>query len=282
MREATTAADFGADSAVEALGEGRYRGEVAPAWSGPPGPNGGYIAALILRAIRAEVDDPARPPRSLTIHYLRPPANGAIEVEVGIERSGRTASTASARLLQGGKPMCLALCVLAGRYESAADWTAEPPEVPRPAEIEPLPHAPGAPEIFNQHEFRPCFGSMPFTSSAESIVGGWIRGRRPHPLEPELLAMYTDVWWPAPFPRLDGPCLAPTLDLTIHFRAQPPAGEHEQVLGRFSCTTSTEGFFEEDGELWSEDGTLLVQSRQLALLRPLPEGFEPWAGPGGG
>ena len=64
--------------------------------------------------------------------------------------------------------------------------------------------------------------------------------------------------------------LAPTLDLTIHFRLEPPPGEHEHVLARFRSTTGAEGLFEEDGELWSERGELLVQSRQLALLRPFP------------
>jgi len=80
--------------------------------------------------------------------------------------------------------------------------------------------------------------------------------------------MYTDAWWPAPFPRVQTPFLAPTLDLTIHFRGRPPQGDHEHVLARFTSSTSSRGYFEEDGELWSEDGTLLAQSRQLALARP--------------
>ena len=120
--EVAAPADFRRDTAVQAIGGGRFTAEIKEAWSGPPGPNGGYVAAIILRAIRAMVDDPARQPRSLTVHYLRPPADGAVEISVEIERSGRSATTCSAGMMQGGKTTCLALCVLSGDFESAANW----------------------------------------------------------------------------------------------------------------------------------------------------------------
>lgn len=282
MSEDAEAADFAADSSVESAGQGRFRGAITPHWSGPPGPNGGYVAALILRAVRAELDDEARFPRSLTVHYLRPPEEAEAEIEVTVERSGRTATTCSARLVQGGRTRCLALCALASGFEGAAEWREPAPAVARPAEIEPLPTQRLAPTVFNQHEFRMVFGEPPFTGSDSSVVGGWIRTRRPVPLDPELLALFTDVWWPAPFPRLEGPCMAPTLELTIHFRcAALPAG-HQHVLGRFSTRTAAEGLFEEAGELWSEKGVLLAESRQLALLRPLPAGEVPWERDGDG
>ncbi len=243
---------------------------IKPDWSGPPGPNGGYVAALILRAIRAEVDDERRRPRALTVHYLRPPRDGAIAVEVTIERSGRSATTCSARLLQGGRLMCIALCVLSGEFEAAADWTTPAPPAPDPRSIEPVDPSILPPRIFEQLEMRIAFGEVPFSGAEDGLAGGWLRTRQPCPLEPELIAMYADAWWPAPFPLLDGPILAPTLDLTIHFRAEPPPGDREHVLARFRSTTGSDGFFEEDGELWSEEGALLAHSRQLALARPLP------------
>ncbi|WP_346927613.1 thioesterase family protein, partial [uncultured Arthrobacter sp.] len=112
--------------------------EIRDEWSGPPGPNGGYVAALILRAIRAEVGDPAREPRSLTIHYLRPPALGPAEVAVAVERSGRSASTCTARLRQNGKDMCIALCVLSADFEPAIEFDAPAPVVPAADTIEPM------------------------------------------------------------------------------------------------------------------------------------------------
>ncbi len=37
---------------------------------------------------------------------------------------------------------------------------------------------------------------------------------------------------------------------------------------RFTATTLHEGFLEEDGELWTPDGILVAQSRQLAVALP--------------
>ena len=75
----------------------------------------------------------------------------------------------------------------------------------------------------------------------------------------------------APFARLSGPAPAPTIDLTIHFRTRlphPGMAPEDPVLARFTSSTSQGGFFEEDGQIWAPDGTLLVQCRQLALLFP--------------
>lgn len=266
--EVTAAADFSAHTTVTKAGEGVWELEIRDEWSGPPGPNGGYVAALILRAIRAEVADTAREPRTLTIHYLRPPALGPAEVAVTVERSGRSATTCTARLRQDGRDMCIALCALTLDFEPAIEFESPAPSAPPPDEIAPLDPSMMPPRIFEQLEMRHVFGPIPFTSAAEAEAGGWLRTRVPARLEPELVAMYTDCWWPPVFGRMDSPGLAPTVELTIHFRGRPPAGEHEHVLGRFVTRTAQRGLFEEDGWLWSADGTLLAQSRQLALIRP--------------
>jgi acyl-CoA thioesterase len=257
---------FEAATHAEPLGEGRYRGFMDAGWFGPPGPNGGVIAALILRAMRAEIGDPERLPRSLTLHYLRPPAAGEVEVEVTVERSGRSASTCSARMSQGGKPMTIALCVLSHDYEGMASWSPEPPAAPDLDEVPELSIPGTPPPMFERLETRPVFGSPPFSGGDEAVTGGWLRTRDGDLLGPELVALFTDAWWPAPFSRLDQPSQAPTLELTIHFRARPEA--ERDALVHFRSEASIDGLFDEQGEVWSRDGRLLAQSRQLALLRP--------------
>ena len=58
---------------------------------------------------------------------------------------------------------------------------------------------------------------------------------------------------------------APTIDLSVHFRAPLPLPD-SLLLGRFTSDLVRDGFFEEDGELWTPDGTLVAHSRQLGLL----------------
>jgi hypothetical protein len=47
----------------------------------------------------------------------------------------------------------------------------------------------------------------------------------------------------------------------------PTPNDDGPILGIYESGTSAHGYFEEDASLWSRDGTLLAQSRQLALLR---------------
>ncbi len=88
-------------------------------------------------------------------------------------------------------------------------------------------------------------------------------------LDAPLAAAILDAWFPAPFIRLERPVPAPTIDYTVHFRAplpEPGARAEDPYLATFRSGLARGGFFEEDGELWSQGGSLLAQSRQLALL----------------
>ena len=224
----------------------------------------------MLRAIVAEVADPERRPRSITLHYLRPPVEGPCEVEVTIERTGRGLTTASARLVQDGRLCIIALVALGVVRLGPAIHEHPPPDVAGPDGIEPRESpAPGPIEIPFRHryEMRPAFGAAPFTRGAEALTGGWIRTTDRDELDDVLVAAITDAWPPALFALVEGPVGVPTIDLTIHLREAPTPGD-QWALVRFRTTVVADGYLDEDGEVWSADGRLLAQSRQLGAIVP--------------
>jgi acyl-CoA thioesterase len=268
---APSIADFDRDTALERWGDGVWSATISDQWAVARGPNGGYLAALVLRAMEAEVGDPGRAPRSLTLHYLRPPAPGPATVQVTVERAGRSLTSLSARLVQDDRPMVVALGAFAADFPTVADYADPAPEIAPPAELRTLPDDPGVPPIAQRTATAAVFGPAPMSGGAEALTGGWLRLAEPRVADAAALAFYCDAWLPAPFSRLTVPAPAPTIDLTIHFRARlphPGMGPEDPVLARFRSRTSHDGFFEEDGEVWAPDGTLLAQSRQLALLTP--------------
>ena len=74
----------------------------------------------------------------------------------------------------------------------------------------------------------------------------------------------TDSWFPAVFVMRTDASPVPTLELTVHLRAPLPR-ERDWVLGRYRTRLARHGFLEEDAEIFSREGGLLAQSRQLAL-----------------
>lgn len=255
---------FARDTAVTAHGGGRYRATIEPAWR-VERPNGGYVAALLLRAITTEVDDAARPPRSMTVHYLRPPDDGETDIDVTVERAGRSMSTVSARLSQGGRTMALALVALGAGRDGQTYESAPPPDLPPPEECDVMPPPPVPIPIREQIEARHALGPLPFSGGDEAVTGGWMRLVDPEPTDAHVLVQAVDAWIPAYFGVATSHPGIPTVDLTVHFR-QAPVAEDDWLLVRFRTRLAAEGYVEEDGEIWDRSGRLLAQSRQLAIL----------------
>jgi acyl-CoA thioesterase len=257
---------FAAATAVEAAGEGRWTAEASADWFATRGPNGGYLAAIVLRAMRGELADDGRHPRSLTLHYLRPPVAGPLEIAVTIERAGRRLSTLTAQVRQEDKVCILAIGAFSEDFAFEAEYADPMPMVPPPDEVPAVPQENALVPIAQRFVVQPALGGSLFSEADEAYTGGWISFRDGDPpLDPCALAMLSDAWVPSPFVRTPGPFGAPTVDLTIHFRA-PDLPADWPVLVTFRSRFAHAGFFEEDGEMWSADGRLLAQSRQLGLM----------------
>jgi acyl-CoA thioesterase len=258
---------------VEPLGDGRYRAEIDAEWSALAGPNGGYLAALVLRALEAEVADPERAPRSLTCHFLRPPVIGPCEIHVVTERRGGRMSTLTARVVSGDRTTTMAIAAFGKDFPGTA-----PIALPAPS-VAPAVHLHNAGQRGDAEQFTPPiadrvavehrFGPPPFSGGADALTGGWTRLDVPRVVDAAVIALMSDAWIPPIWAQTrDVLPLVPTIDLTIHFRARLPYDLDPEALtlARFVSRAAAGGFVEEDGELWAADGTLLAQSRQLACI----------------
>jgi acyl-CoA thioesterase len=257
---------FDRDTAIRPLGAGRYEADVSPDWRIVRGANGGHLAAMLLRAMTDTIGDPSRAPVSYTVHFARVPKETTVEIETTVERTGRTMSTVTARMLQDGKVQVVGIAAFTTPRTGPDFSDIRMPEVPRPAELGQSPDRPDFP--FGHHfDFRPVAlsGEM-----AEVML--WIRPREPQPLDHFVVTQLADAFAPAVFVKLGaggGGAGVPTIELTYHFREPLPlagARDDDWYLAVFRTLTSRAGFIEEDGWLWSAGGTLVAQSRQCALL----------------
>ena len=251
------------------LGDGAFEADVDDRWQVVRGPHGGYLSAIILKALLEVQPDRERHIRSFTTHFLAAPKTAPMQVRAGIERTGKSMTYASARALQGDKVVALALAAFSTPWPGFSFDDYPAPELPGPEAGFPVPEkGDGIPRFLGNFDMRWLIGEQPFSGAAEAKVGGWYRLREPVVADAPVVAALLDAWPPAVFPRASELVVAPTIDLTMHFRSPLPvegAEVDDFYLGRFTSRLARDGFFEEDGELWAKDGRLIAQSRQLAL-----------------
>jgi len=274
--DAGSAADGGASGRQTVFGA-----EVAPDWRAGRGPHGGYLAAMLLRALVETVADDARAPRSLTIHYARAPEPGPVSITSVIERQGRSLSTLSARMLQDGELIAIALSAFSMPWggPEIADVAMPYVEGPGPSREGVKLIERGGPEFARHIVLQPRMDGSVFAGGEQPMrIRGWIGLAEPRPIDALSLAFFSDALIPAPYMRMSEPAAVPTVDLTVHFRerlraatddtSSPERDPRELCLAQTTTELIHDGFFIEDGLIWAADGTLLAHSRQLAIVIP--------------
>ena len=94
-------------------------------------------------------------------------------------------------------------------------------------------------------------------------VSAYLRFRDGRPVDVWALPLFADALPPAMFELLPDREWVPTIELTVHVRAVPAPG-WVRVLNRTRFVT--DGWFEEDGEIWDASGRLVAISRQIGMI----------------
>jgi acyl-CoA thioesterase len=271
---------FTRDTAIETLGEGRFRGRIDPGWAVVDGmaPNGGYVMALAARAMRHGLPNPD--PVTLTAHFLSPPEPGPIGVEVEVVRAGGRHTTVAARLEQDGIERARLLGAFSdlSRAEGPTRVDLQPPSYPPVEDCVDVTRAaiaaardgrlPSFPiqERFDHRQPRELASWAVGSPTGRGEMGGYLRfadASEGDAVDSLGLLVVADCYAPAIFNTAPGiSSWVPTIELTVQVRARPAPG---YLTASFATRAITDGYLEEDGQVWDAAGRLVALSRQLAL-----------------
>ena len=248
--------------------EVNWSGHMTTDWSIGPVPNGGYTGALMLRALLEHTERAA--PKSITIHYYRPTiGDEACSITTEVRRVGRSMTHADATLTQDGKLRARAVGVF-------ADYPAPEVLLQRPPKSIPPPEECPARSAQSQGLYMSLVDTLEIRitgsiddvidrSTSTASVEGWVRFRDGRANDALGLLLFADSFPPAVLAAAPGTGWVPTIELTVHVCA-------EAKPGWIRCEVSTSnvrgGTVIEDVRLWDSSGTLVVEGRQIAVLRP--------------
>lgn len=267
------ALSFGAVTTLARLGAGRWRTTIDASWIQGRGAYGGLVAALLARAIEAEVPAGQRLAR-LTTAFVAPLGAGDVELEVETVRAGRNVSTLRASITGPEGLAATALCT-ASREREHPIALAGPrmPDVPLPDEVPDGPAEHYFPTFTRRFSFRQCLGPRPFSGASEARVGGWCRLNEPALLDAALIIAMLDAWPPAAAAMSPGWCPVASLEMTVELSPRAAPAPTGWLFYESVATEIGGGSADERAALWSADGTLLARCQQLvALFPPGPRG----------
>ncbi|MER6080225.1 thioesterase family protein [Streptomyces sp. NPDC001833] len=276
--------EFDRDTAVIRRAPGVYDTDLSAGWTIISAVNGGYLLAVLGRALADTLPHPD--PFTVSAHYLTASQPGPAVIRTDTVRTGRTLSTGQASLFQyddeGNEVERIRVLASYGDLTTLPDdvrTTATPPAFP------PMEHCFGPETASNVR--LPSGGPAPVDGSSaitdrlmlklDPATLGWALGAPSgkgemrswfgladgRDADPLSLLLAVDALPPTAFEiGLRG--WVPTVELTVHVRHRPAPGPL-----RVSVTTRNlaGGFLEEDAEVWDAEDRLVAQSRQLARVR---------------
>lgn len=230
------------------------------------GPYGGWIAALMIKAVIHDRADERFEPVAFTIDFMKAPAEGEVIVKRGCDRAGRTAAFWRVVLeLPDGTPCARAMVTLAPHRETMVFSTQKMPDVPPPQDVERFRTEVLPVKWAHLYETRVIKGKMgDITPDAHSLT--WVREADQRPLDHISLTALCD----SPFPRLflatGRPSNISTITMTIYFHA--PLAELQATGGGYlladaRCERSVGGFYDQHTRFYATGGDVLAVSQQL-------------------
>lgn len=261
------------DAAVSG-GHGRFIAELSPEWAAW-GPNGGYVAAILLRAAVSHGSFPRV--ATLSCHFLSVGRFAAAQVEVTTLRRSKQAESVRAVMSQDGKPVAEGMVwLVADGLDGLGHDVAQMPDVPGPGELPSFTDlAPdgGLPllPMWNNIDGKPITWSQDWKnrSPGQPYANGWYRfpAHTTDDAGRQLVLLDVMAWsaaWNAHPPQSG--YIAPNLDLSVQFHR--PATDEQWLFAEGFADVAQDGLIGFRTRVWSQQGALLASGAGQLLCRP--------------
>ncbi len=265
---------------------GRYTITLSDEWR-LLGPNGGYMAAVALRA--AGMEATIRRPASISCHFISQAKFASADVVVTAHQKGRRAESFHVAMSQEGRPVLQAIVRTAIAGPGVEHDVTGMPEVPPPSAL----------KSFLDHWDGPLDDTITFWQNIDSRI---IYPERINEMEktfpPNLLEWYhfqptatfddpfadacrmvilMDTFtWPAAsnaHPRENRTIIGVNLDVAVWFHRS--AKDAPWLLCDYESPIAESGLVSGHGRVWSEDGRLLASGGAQVLCIPDPRVNQP-------
>ncbi|MCC6532079.1 MAG: thioesterase family protein [Burkholderiales bacterium] len=254
----------GAIAAFACHGSERYRNAI--------GPFGGWIAALLLKAVMSAPSARGAPLALDALFMGSMDDDQALDVRVFQVRQNRSVGFWRSEVWQADRICAQAQVTLSGERQGIVLEDARPPVVPAPETVAVYDNPRTPVPWVDQYIFRPVSGML-FSRAACMDARLWIRDAEPRSLDCLALTAICDTPFPSPWIRLSGQVPVSTVSYSVYYRASAAdlrtAGAGYCLLDS-RASLARAGYVDQYTSVWSESGQLLAQTQQMLWIANAP------------
>lgn len=264
------------DLATRITGEsGIYEGHTSEHYANMLGPFGGVTAATLLKAVMVHPECQGEP-ISLTVNYAAAISEGSFTIKARATRTNRATQHWYIELYQNERVFVTGTAVFANRRKTWTATEAQFPKVPSPEKVPSIPTIENLPAWIQSYDIKIIKGApLAFTNPDKgeidnSVTTHWIQDEPKRPIDFLSLASMCDAFFPRIYVRRNELVPIGTVSLTIYFHTDAKTLKEngdKYLLGQARANQFQNGFFDQTGEMWTEDGKLIATMSQFVYFR---------------
>jgi len=239
---------------------------ITPGWAQGRAVYGGLASSIGLVAMENLVAGDV-PLRSLMTNFVAPMPEATVNAEARTMRRGRSVIQTSVDVMAAGQIVLHASAAFGGARDTKS---VEPDAVFRPeprVSVPPLDNSVRQlPGFLDRFEIHWTGGGIPLSGTSERRTGMWVRHRDNMEAFPAAkIVSLADIPPPVMMCHYKKPVMASSLSWSLELVQPAESIESDWFYLDYELEAAADGYSQQDGRIFSEDGALVALSRQCMV-----------------